>query len=273
MDVNLLDESGRETNNRQGYDWKALPGSVGRAVTGPDGRFQIPGIADRACCLIRVNRPETDNASLSLYGATIEGPDMVHEQLPPAAFNGRMRHQVRTNPITITFPTIRPIDVTVVGEDTGRPIAGARVSTVRESLATGIGSYGTTDATGKVRLGLPPGQYKGIMSDPPIKTRYLRTYQRPLVVEPGRGGPALRAASEGRVRADHPGGRCPAGHPDGRRLLLEGPRGPARSDPGYPDVHVLVRRELDRREGGATGRHGPRAGSSLPLPFRRHPRA
>jgi hypothetical protein len=99
-----------------------------------------------------------------------------------------MRHEVRTNPITITFPRIRPIDVIVVGEDTGRPITGARVGTLGESLATGIVTYGTTDATGKVRLGLPPGQYKGIMSDPPIETRYIRTYQRPLVVDPGQGG-------------------------------------------------------------------------------------
>jgi hypothetical protein len=35
----LLDEAGHETNNRQGYDWKALPGSVGRALTGSDGGF------------------------------------------------------------------------------------------------------------------------------------------------------------------------------------------------------------------------------------------
>ena len=64
---------------------------------------------------------------------------------------------------------------------------GAGVYTLGDSLAMGIGSGGTTDAAGKVLLGLPPGRYKGIVSDPPIETSYIRTYQRPLVVERGEG--------------------------------------------------------------------------------------
>ncbi len=187
MDADLLDAAGHETNNRQGYDWKALPGTAGRAVTARDGGFRIDGLADRACFWVRVNRPETDNATSAFYAATIDGPETIHEQLPASAFNGRGRHEVKTNPITVTFPTIRPIAVTVVGDDSGKPVAGARVMTLGDALATGIVSYGTTDAAGKVLLGLPPGQYQGIMSDPSIETRYIRTYQRPLVVERGEG--------------------------------------------------------------------------------------
>ncbi len=187
MDCDLLDDAGRETNNRQGYDWKALPGAVGRAVTAHDGSFRLAGLADRACFWISVNRPETDNTSIGFYAATVPGPNTVHEQLPPNAFNGRGRHDVRTNPITLAFPKIRPIAVTVVGDDSGKPIAGASVVTLRESPSAGISSGGMTDAAGKVLLGLPPGTYKGIMSDPPIETRYIRTYQRPLVVERGQG--------------------------------------------------------------------------------------
>ena len=187
LDADLLDRTGRETNNRQGYDWKALPGNVGRAVTARDGGFRIEGLANRACFWISVNRPETDNATLAFYAATIDGPDTIHEELPPQAFNGRGRHQVKTNPITIVFPKIRTIAVTVVGDDTGKPIAGVRVYTLNDSLATGIASGGTTDATGKILLGLPPGQYKGIRSDPPIETRYIRTNQLPLIVEHGEG--------------------------------------------------------------------------------------
>jgi hypothetical protein len=187
MDADLLDEAGRETNNRQGYDWKALPGNVGRAVTGRDGRFRLEGLADRACFWISVHRPETANTGTGFYAATIAGPDTVHEQLPPAASNGRGRHEVKTNPITIKFPRIRPISVTVVGDDTGKPISGAGVYTLGDTLATGINSGGMTDATGKVLLGLPPGRYKGICCDPPIETNYIRTYQRPLVVERGEG--------------------------------------------------------------------------------------
>jgi hypothetical protein len=187
LDADLLDDAGRETNNRQGYDWEVLPGSVGRAVTTRDGGFRIEGLADRACYWIRVNRPETDNTVSAFYAATIDGPDRVHEQLPPAAFNGRERHEVKTNPITVVFPKIRPIAVNVVGDDTGKPIAGAHVSMLAESRATGIASYGKTDDAGKIVLGLPPGRYKAMVSDPPIETRYIRTYQRPLVVEYGEG--------------------------------------------------------------------------------------
>jgi len=185
--ADLLDEAGRETNNLQGYDWNALPGNVGRAVTGSDGRFRIGGLADRACFWISVQRPETENTGMGFYAATIDGPDTIHEQLPAAAFNGRGRHAVKTNPITITFPKIRPIAVTVVGEDTGKPIAGAGVYTLVDSLVMGIISGGETDATGKVLLGLPPGRYKGIRSDPPVNSNYIRTNQYPLVVERGEG--------------------------------------------------------------------------------------
>jgi protocatechuate 3,4-dioxygenase beta subunit len=188
LDSDLLDDAGHETNNRQGYDWKALPGRVGRAVTARDGGFRLDGLADRACYWISVNRPETDHATSAFYAATIDGPNTIHEQLPPTAFNGRLRHEVKTNPITIVFPKIRPIAVTVVGDDTGKPIAGARVLTLDDdSLAAGIVTYGTTDAAGKILLGLPPGRYRGIVTDPPIETRSIRTYQRPLIVERGEG--------------------------------------------------------------------------------------
>jgi hypothetical protein len=187
LDADMLDAAGLETNNRQGYNWKSLPGSVGRAVTARDGGFRIEGLAERACFWIGVTRPETDNATSAFYAATIDGPDTIHEQLPPGAFNGRTRHEVKTNPITIMFPKIRPIAITVVNDDSGRPIAGARVRTLSDSGATGIASFGTTDAAGKLLLGLPPGQYDGIVSDPSIDTLYIRTYQRPLVIERGEG--------------------------------------------------------------------------------------
>ena len=186
-DCDLLDSDGRETNNRQGYDWNVLPDHIGRAVTDRNGRFRIEGLADRACYLLFVQRPETENTSISFFAATIDGPDTVHEQLPPSSFNGRGRHDVKTGDLTVTFPKLRLITVTVVADDTGMPVAGAGVYSLNASLGAGIVSGGQTDAAGKVVLGLPPGRYAGIRSDPPIETRYIRTNQRPLVVERGEG--------------------------------------------------------------------------------------
>ncbi|MGO9916607.1 MAG: hypothetical protein ACLQIB_18160 [Isosphaeraceae bacterium] len=188
MHAALLDEAGHETNNRQGYDnWRALPGTVGRAVTGRDGSFRIKGLPDRACFWISVNRPEPDNAMLGFYAATIDGPDTFHQKLAPAGFTGGASDEVKTNPITLTFPKTRPIVVTVVDDHTGKPVARAGVYTLGESLATRFRSGGETDAAGKVQLSLPPGRYKGIRSDPPIETNYIRTNQGPLVVERGDG--------------------------------------------------------------------------------------
>ncbi len=186
-DCDLLDSEGRETNNRQGYDWKVLPEGVGRAVTDGKGRFRIEGLADRACYLLFVQRPETENTSTSFFAATIDGPDTVHEQLPPGSFNGRGRHDVKTGDLTITFPKLRLITVSVVGNDTGKPVAGAQVYSLNDSFGAGIGSGGQTNSAGTVVLGLPPGRYAGIRSDPPIESRYIRTNQRPLVVESGDG--------------------------------------------------------------------------------------
>jgi hypothetical protein len=186
-DCDLLDSAGRETNHRQGYDWKVLPDHIGRAVTDGTGRFRIEGLADRACYLLFVQRPQTENTSISFFAATIDGPDTVHEQLPPNSFNGRGRHDVKTGDLEVTFPKLRLMTVTVVGDDTDNPIAGAQVYSLNQSLGAGIVSGGKTDATGKVVLGLPPGRYAGIRSDPPIESRYIRTNQHPLVVERGEG--------------------------------------------------------------------------------------
>jgi hypothetical protein len=74
-----------------------------------------------------------------------------------------------------------------VGNDTGQPVKGAGVYSLNEFLGPGIHSGGQTDAAGKVLLALPPGRYAGIRSDPPIETRYIRTNQRPFLVERGDG--------------------------------------------------------------------------------------
>jgi hypothetical protein len=188
----------------------------------------MEGLADRACYLITATRPESEHTWLGFYAATIPGPDTVHDTLPPAAFNGRTRHEVKAGDMTLTFPKLRPIAVTVVADDTGKPLSGAAVSSLGESMATGIGSSGMTDDAGKVLLALPPGEYRGICSDPPRDSRYIRTYQRPLIVERGDGPQSYEfrqtagveitfeavEASTGRPLADAVFWRAPEDQPD-----------------------------------------------------------
>ena len=185
--ADLLDGAGNETDNSLHNVWKALPGSIGFAATDDAGRFSIDRMPDRACLWLTVNRPETDNTSLSFYAATIGGPDTFHGPMPPGAWNGRMPHKVKTGEVTITFPRIRRIAVSVVGDDTRRPIAEVGVFSLGDDLQMGIGTGGKSDSGGRLILGLPPGKYRGICADPPIESHYLRTYQRPFVVERGDG--------------------------------------------------------------------------------------
>ena len=90
LDADLLDECRARDEQPPGVRLEGIA-RVPSVAPSParDGRFRIEGLADRACFWIRVNRPETDNASLAFYAATIDGRDTIHQQLPPGAFNGR----------------------------------------------------------------------------------------------------------------------------------------------------------------------------------------
>ncbi|MDR3621249.1 MAG: M56 family metallopeptidase [Paludisphaera borealis] len=180
-----LDAEGRETGIFQGYDWRITPDGVGRTTTGADGGFRLEGLSERFCYYVSVKRPESPNTMLSLRAATIDGPDATHDEPPMGPDYAPRSHQARTNPITITFPKPRPIDVSVVGDDDGKPVAGAEVLLAAARWSTGFSSDGVTDAAGKVRLGLPPGQYAVVGSGPPKDSRFLRTKQDPLIVEAG----------------------------------------------------------------------------------------
>jgi hypothetical protein len=182
--ADLLDDAGREINYPQAYDLRAILGPVGRAITDREGRFRMDGLPDRACFFISARRPEADDATVNFYAATIDGPNTVHEELPPDAFNGRRRHEVKSGDLAIILPKLRPIAVTVMADDTGQPFPRVRIGT--STPVTEIASSGTTDGAGKTLLNLPPGRYE-IYSDPPIETRYIRTEHLLLVVERGHG--------------------------------------------------------------------------------------
>jgi beta-lactamase regulating signal transducer with metallopeptidase domain len=185
--ADLLDKDGQETGNSLNNGWDTLPGSIGFAVTNGQGQFSMGGLPDRACFYLSVERPETERTSLGLFVATMDGPDTFHQQRDPRRWNGRLPHKVKAGEIVITFPSMRRIAVSLVGDDTDKPVPGVRIGTLGDDIQNGIGSGGTTDGDGRVFLWLPPGKYRGIYADPPIKTRYVRTYERPLLIEAGNG--------------------------------------------------------------------------------------
>ena len=245
LGANLLDDAGRETNNGLNDAWTALPGSIGSAATDDAGRFTMGGLPDRACFRLAITRPETDRTVLSLYAATIDGRDTVHDAMPPGAFHGRARHPVKTGEVAVTFPHIRPIAVTVVGDDTDRPVAGAHVATLGDDFQTDTACSGTTDRDGKVFLGLPPGQYPGIYADPPIETHYLRTYQRPLSIARGDGDQQLRlllkSGCDLRIRVIEDGTNRPVAGVSFWKVPVR----PAGSDRADPFFHGPIRRVPD----------------------------
>ncbi len=271
MDAVLLDDAGHETNNRLGYDdWRAMPGTVGRAVTGRDGGFRIERLPDRACFWISVNRPEPDNAMLGFYAATIDGPDTIHQKLAPGGFNGRGSDEVKTNPITMTFPKTRPIVVTVVDDLTGKPVARRRRLYARRVPGREIPLW-----RGDRRRGQGPAQFAAgpVHGHPlgPSDRDELHSDQPGPARSRARGRrPALRDPPKGRRRIDFSGGRRSRGQARRRCLLLESSRRSARRDPANRDVNDLVGRFLHRREGRDAGRATSRARPALPLPVRRN---
>ena len=102
--------------------------------------------------------------------------------------NGPLPHEIKTGNLEITFPKLRRIVVSVVGDDTQKPIPGISVYNLSDNFQTGFASFGTTDAAGTATLALPPGKYRGIRAEPPsIESRYIRTEDGPLDVVPGHG--------------------------------------------------------------------------------------
>lgn len=180
QDADLLDSDGLETSRNSSFAWDVLPGGRGQAVTDAHGRFTIDGLPSEGCFWVFVKRSEFPSFGDALYAATIEKPVAEHGQ--PRRHSGRQPHKVYSGDIRLTLPTPRRLRVRVVADDTGKPLAGVRVSSLGEAMATGVFSGGTSDAEGRLTLDLPPGHYRGVVGDPPIDTHYIRTYRRDLTV-------------------------------------------------------------------------------------------
>ncbi|MEW4566880.1 sigma-70 family RNA polymerase sigma factor [Tautonia sp. JC769] len=182
LNADLLDADGLETSRTLDGVWKGLPDGLGRATTGPDGRFLLDGLPSETCFWVRVQDPEFETTGLTFYAATTGDPVSRHPE--PQRHSGRGPHDAYGGDMLVTWPTLLPVPVRVVGDDSGEPIANARVRLQTEFLAIGLHSGGSTDADGLVTLALPPGDSRGFSADPPIETHYIRTYGEPLTIAP-----------------------------------------------------------------------------------------
>ena len=182
--ADLLDDKGQETQNFAPNVWRSLPGSIGLALTNSDGRFRLDGLPDRASFAVTVQRPESDDTRVFLFAATVDDRHNLRGQPLMGSLRGPQPHEIQTGDLEIMFPSLRRIAVSLVGDDTDKPIPGISVYSLGDNSQTGPASFGTTDAAGRVMLWLPPGKFRAIRADPPVQSRYIRTEEGPLIVEP-----------------------------------------------------------------------------------------
>jgi beta-lactamase regulating signal transducer with metallopeptidase domain/5-hydroxyisourate hydrolase-like protein (transthyretin family) len=146
-----------------------LPAAV---VTDEDGRFRIHGLGRDRLALLIVSGPrivKTKVAVVTRQMEPVEAPR--HDDI---GVRDHLYHGARC---TLVMEPSRPIEGTVHDADTGAPIAGAVVQSLR---LTGS-SYGheayihtTTDQAGRYRLvGMPTGEGSAIQVRPPADQPYL----------------------------------------------------------------------------------------------------
>ena len=186
---------GRETNDVQGFETRNFPDGVGHCRTETDGGFRIEGLTEGACYSLVVTRPDSPRTEIKFHATTLEGPDQIHQPFF-STHGGRGKHEARTNPITITLPGFRPIEVHVAAEGDRQPVAGARLKLVGDSSPLTYIATGDSDAEGELRLDVPPGRLSFLASKPPEGSRFLESYLHSLKVEPGDAPFAIEVPQE-----------------------------------------------------------------------------
>ncbi len=227
----LLDEKGEQTGNSAPHVWKFLPASIGLAITNLEGRFLLDRLPDRARFRLNIQRPETEKTLVRLFAKTIDVPGARHLQQPPGAVGNAPAYVALTGDLEISFPKMRRIVVSLVGDDTGLPVAGIDMYSVNENFQVGTVSFGgKTDAAGQVVLWLPPGNRGVIRADPPIQSRYIRTEEGPLFVEPRQGDQSydllLKSGCELLIEAVEAGTNKPVPEAFFRMVPIEQPSDP-----------------------------------------------
>ena len=160
--ADLLDDNGQETSNLLTGVWRYLPGSIGLTLTDGEGRFVLDRLPNRATFHLAIQRPEFDLTYLSVYAATVDGLKIPVGQKLVGGLNGPLPHVIKTGNLEITFPKLRRIVVSVVGDDTHKPIPGISVHSVGDNFQTGVCLLRHDRCGGKGNSLATLGNYRGI---------------------------------------------------------------------------------------------------------------
>ena len=106
-----------------------------------------------------------------------------------------------------------------------------------------------------------------MVSDPPIETRYIRTYQRPLIVERGEGAQPYELRQKAGVELIFQAVGTGAGKPIAGAYFWKAPEDKPEETQHIETSTFRVRRTLDRRERGNARRARPRSGKRYRFRF------
>jgi RNA polymerase sigma factor (sigma-70 family) len=145
--------------------WLVVPEGQLGTTTDRDGRFRLAVVPKDCFTWLSVHHPDYADATLSAFshepGATVRLPDLQGVRVSPTP----KPEEVWTGDIDLTLFKPRAIPVRVVDSLSGRPVPKIYVS-ASNSGRVRYQSYGQTDADGRVRLRLPPGEYKSLARGP-----------------------------------------------------------------------------------------------------------
>ncbi len=138
------------------YNSRVIPDEMRNRKTDQDGRFSFDELPTNTGFRISLGPPK--GFASRMIHATTATPDKIR-------FKDR---KIEFDMATLVFRRTRSVPVAVTYGDTGMPAKNVFV----EIHSRGGGQYKITDATGKVELELPPGEYRA---------SYLTEHQTPYI--------------------------------------------------------------------------------------------
>jgi hypothetical protein len=187
--IDLIDDDLKVSGTLSRDTLDALPDRPGRVSTGPDGRFAIEGMPERALCRFNLTYPGFEESGLTIQYATVPRPDDF--RLERRA--DRLGFDSFVGDFILTLPPPRPVSARVVDEQSGEPLPGVRLGLAWPPSGTHLPfARGATADDGTATLGLYPETYSGLRADPPEESDYLIRELRPFIVADGPAGQEVR---------------------------------------------------------------------------------